>query len=582
MRVLHLESFVLLISLASCTTPASDTSASDAARATEGEAPRVAYRLSYDPSERDPVWRVELCASGLAHASGLWLELENWGEWLRLDGYYLRALRSDPPLQRREEHNRFDVEAPAEWDGELRLSYELALAELGSPARESFGLLPYRAPSYAFGFAANVLLSLRWEDRPAELERWIEIVGPTGWTIATGFGPPARGRLAARIEARIENTVISLGEPVASASDARGAAPIDVVQWGGERDVAAPLLAFARAYLDGCTRALGVPPSGALRLIVTEPGAGGTRTDGAIAVGCPDGFDGDANAYTLHFLAHELFHDWLGGRLKSSEGERLCWFWEGFTEYLSLWHLTSAGLVSRAWFAQRLGDCLQTLEENDHWGKLAFADPEVDWRDPSIEPLAYQGSALLAFALDVALRQTGKPGLDELVRGLLSGEGGRYSRDSIRAWLVAQGFEAFWQKRFASPGRLSPRADLIAVGYQEALEPAPLAYVGLRLDRDGPFGTVVAVDAAGPSAGLVFVGDRVSGLTPTHEPTSGAEAAAPDFPFGLAYYEPEAEEVRVDLERADGHHQVWVRPRRIPGPPRAMLVPGPALDAFFR
>jgi hypothetical protein len=40
--------------------------------------------------------------------------------------------------------------------------------------------------------------------------------------------------------------------------------------------------------------------------------------------------------------------------------------------------------------------------------------------------------------------------------------------------------------------------------------------------------------------------------------------------------------VRVDVERGGAHLQIWVRPRQVEGPSRSVLVPGPALDAFFR
>lgn len=544
--------------------------------------PRIDYRLSYDPSAGDPVWRVELNASGLQGAEGLALELENWGEWLRLDDYYLRRLVSEPPLRRREQRNVVEVVTPAGWDGELRVSYELPLVELGSDARESFGLLPYRAPSYAFGFAANTLFQVTWNDRPEAVERTLELLAPPDWTIASGFGAPALGRLQTRLPPHVGNMVISMGIPVAVAS-VTGVVPIEVVQWGGSAPVAERLHDFARVYLASCTRSLGVPPADPVRLIVTEPGHGGTRVDGAIAVGCPGGADGAWSPYTLHFLAHELFHDWLGGRLRSAEeGESMCWFWEGFTEYLSLWHLAQTGLVSREWFAARLFDYEEELRSNEHWGRVAFADPEVAWRDPAVEPLAYKGSALLAFALDAELWRAGKGGVAALPRALLERDGGRYTRTSIQRWLGEQDLEAFWRDHFAAPRREAPRPDLLALGYEERSEPRLLAYVGLRLDRDGPFGTVVAVDSSGPSAGLVSVGDRVSGLTPTREPIEGAESAAPDFPFGLAYYEPEAEVVRVDLERGSDHHQVWVRPRQLDGPPRSVLVPGPELDNFFR
>ncbi|MBM3985737.1 MAG: hypothetical protein FJ296_08650 [Planctomycetes bacterium] len=538
-------------------------------------------RLEFDPDAARPAWRIELQARGLQGREGLLLDLADWGEWLRLDDYYLRALECEPPLRRRADGHSFDVLAPADWDGVLRARYELAVTTLGSVARESFGLLPYRAPTYAFGFADNTLAALEWDGMPADVAREVEIVVPDHWTIASGYAAPVHGRLRARVSPGFGNTALGFGVPVSQARAVVGGVPLHVVQFGGTQPVAEPLAGFAAGYLQACTQSLGVPPARPLTLIVTEPGHGGTRTDGAIAVGCPAGFDGDADAYTLHFLAHELFHDWLGGQLQSTQGERLAWFWEGFTEYASLWHLAQQGAVSRAWFAQRVLDWEADLANNAAWGELAFADPDVDWRDGEIEPLAYQGSALLAFELDVTLRAAGKPGLMELLRALLAQDGGRYGVESIRNWLVAEGLQDFWDAGFATPRRVDPHPLLRASGFLEVQRPRRLAYVGVRLDRDGPFGEFVAVDPDGPAAGIVQVGDVVSGLTPTHEPIAGASAAVPEYPFGLAYYETVGR-VRIDVERGEEHMQLWVRPTIVDGPPQPGFEPGPALGDFFR
>lgn len=541
----------------------------------------VAYRLQYDPRATAPLWRVELEAHGLAGASELVLELADWGEWLRLDDYYWRGVETDPPLARGERRNELVLRPSEGWDGTLRVSYELPVVELASRARESFGLLPFRAASYTLGYSDNTLAGLSGEGLPEGLERTVEIVGPEGWTIASGYAPPARGRLRARLEPGFGNTAIAIGRPVDEARAAVGDVAVHVVQLGGPAGRAEPLAQLAGRYLRACTRSLGAPPPRPITLIASEPGFGGTRLDGAIVVGCPSGFDPEQDAYTLHFLAHELFHDWLGGTLESAEGERMAWFWEGFTEYLSLWHLAREGIVSRAWFATRLLDYPADLAGNEHWGALAFADPSVDWRDPAIEPLAYQGSALLAFALDVELRRRGRTGLCELLRALLARDGGRYTLESIRSWLVDEGLEDFWAASFAGARRIDPVPDLVAVGFEPVDEPRSLAYVGLRLDQDGPFGTVVAVDPDGPSAGLVRVGDRVSGLTPTREAIEGAEQHAREYPFGVAYYQL-AGQVRVDVERGGEHVELWVPPRAVDGPPRTVYRPGPGLDAFFR
>ncbi len=308
--------------------------------------------------------------------------------------------------------------------------------------------------------------------------------------------------------------MISFGRPRAVATSGQGAIPVEIAQWGGAHDVTPDLLRFAETYLAACTASTGYPPTGPVRLMVTEPGFGGTRTDGAIAIGCPAGFDADRDAGTLHFLAHELFHDWLGGRLKpATEGETLCWFWEGFTEYLSLWQLEQAHLVSQAWFGERL-ELHETLASRaEGRDEHAYADASVTWRDSAIEPLAYQGSALLALSLDVALRKNGGPGLMTMIHDLGQLPGGRYALADLRGWLEGHGLSDFWRERFEKPAPHTLHEDLLAIGVVERDAVEPLTYLGVQLDAPGPFGLVVAIDPDGPAADIVRLGDRVQGLT---------------------------------------------------------------------
>jgi hypothetical protein len=547
--------------------------------------PRVEYRLRYDPALRDAAWEIELRGRGLAEVHGLALVLEDWGEWTRVDDYYLRDLRSDPPLRRDpEDRTRFRVDAPRGWNGDLKLSYEIPAAELGSGAREHHGLLPYRAPTYSLGFSANTLMHAVWDGMPAEFAPAIEISVPPDWTIATGLAPSSRGRLSTVIPASTGNTVISFGRPRSVAASSDPALPIEVVQWGGKEEKASSVLRFADVYLSACTSATGMPPTGPMHLIVTEPGFGGTRVDGAIALGCPTDLDPQEDGGTLHFVAHELFHDWLGGRLRSAtDDESLCWFWEGFTDYLSLWELASSGLVSRAWFAERLATCERRANAVKGRDEYAYADPQVPWRDSEVEPLAYQGSALLAFSLDVALRRCGKPGLMALIRHLGASKGGRYELADLRAWIEGQGLPEFWRERFEKPSPHTLREDLVEIGFVPREDDEPIPYLGVQLDREGPFGTVVAVDPSGPAHGIVEPGDQVHGLTPTREdrPSVPPELAAP-YRFGLDLYEPKAEQVRVDVMRDGTRQELWVKPRTIAGGRTTRLVPDDArLDRFF-
>jgi hypothetical protein len=533
--------------------------------------------LSYDPAARAPVWRVELEGRGFDAARGLLFELENWGEWLRLDGYYLRALTAEPPLVRRPGTNEFELAPPPDWDGRLRVTYELALAELGSSARETYGALPYRAASYAHGVSANTLLALDFEDGPARIERSLTVSVPAGWTVFSGWsGAVAPG-------ARIPmgdggNTALSFGVPRAQLVEPG----LEVIQWSGAHDVTATLADFARRFVARAAQRTGMPASPVLRLVVLEPGMGGTRLDGAIVIGCPESSESARNPYTLHFLAHEIFHDWLGGKLRpGGEGEGLAWFWEGFTEYLSLRLLAEAGLVTPEWFAERLGEHERTVRALAGFGSIAFADPNVAWRDPAIEPLAYGGSALAAFALDVELQRRGAPDLATLLGELALENDGRFSRASLEAWITRAVGPEFWRERFVAPATSTLDADLLAAGFVEEERETSFAYVGLRLDQPGPFGTVVAVDPAGPAQGVVEPGDRVTGLTPTHGELAAPASLAPDFPFGLAYYDASAERARLDVERGGEHLELWLTPRSIEASTRR-LVPGAGFGRFLQ
>lgn len=551
-----------------------------AAPAGEELVPAVAeldYRLSYDPAASAPVWRVELEGGGFGAARGLVVELENWGEWMRLDGYYLRALTAEPPLVRRPGTNEFELVPPPDWDGHLRVSYELALAELGSPARETFGALPYRAASYTHGVSANTLLALAYEDGPARVERSLTVAVPAGWTVFSGWS----GAVAPGTRIAMEsggNTALSFGLPRAQLSEPG----LEIVQWGGESDVTAALADFARRFVALAATRTGIPAAPVLRLVVLEPGMGGTQLDGAIVIGHPESFERGQNPHTLHFLAHEIFHDWLGGKLRpGGEGEGLAWFWEGFTEYLSLRLLAEAGLVTPEWFAERLGEHEQAVSALASFGATAFADPSVAWRDPAIEPLTYGGSALVAFALDVELHRRGAPDLAALLGELAAEDDGRFTRASLEAWVTRAVGAEFWRARFVAPVTSTLRADLLAAGFVEEERPASFAYVGVRLDQPGPFGTVVAVDPDGPAHGIVLLGDRVSGLTPTHAELAPPATLAPDFPFGLAYYDPEAERVRFDVERGAEHFELWLTPRRLEGLTRR-LAPGVGFARFLQ
>ncbi|TAH39487.1 MAG: hypothetical protein EYC70_01500 [Planctomycetota bacterium] len=552
----------------------------------EAVPPSLHYRVSYAGTERDSDWHVRVEGRGLAYGGGpLFLHLEDWGEWTEVDSYHLRNLTCDPPL-RRHEGSRCDwlLDPPADWDGSLALQYDIATVELGSPVRGSHGLVPYRAPTYCFGFSTNTLITADragWDTKPRLTFR---IEAPPDWTIASGLGGVAVGVLEGQFPAEYDNGVISMGRPVAQDAERSAVALIEVVQWGGGESVVPSVLDFARVFVNECARTSGRPPRQPIRLLITEPGFGGTRTDGSIAIGCPELGQGAMGPGTLHFVAHELFHDWLGGQLRG-EGERLAWFWEGFTDYLSLWHLARAGMVSHEWFAQRLLDYDRSLADNAHRGSAAYADPAVNWRDPEIEPLAYQGSALLAFSLDVALRRAGREGLMEMMRALLARPGGRYDLEALRSWLVDNGQAEFWERRFAVAATPDLAADLEFAGFEHKSVETTLTYLGIQLEGEGPFGRILAVDPQGPAAACgVRADDVVSGCWPVHQPPTvlGPEVSTP-YRFGLGLYQTDAKACNLGVRRGEQELEFAIPPRLIPGGRRSSWAPrADRIERFFQ
>jgi predicted metalloprotease with PDZ domain len=552
------------------------------------QSPVVDYRLVVRPDAPSRRWEVEVTAAGLdpAHPEVI-LELSDWGEWTEIDAYYLPWIALDAPPDARFERlegtrNAWRVTAPPIWDGRLRVRYAVALCELGAAARERWGLGPYRAPTYVFGFSANTLVRVAQTDAGAQPERRITIEAPADWTVATGFGGVTRGTQTSAIPATHENSVISLGVPRATLSQDFAGGRIEVAQWGGERDVARELVDFARPLAEAATGVMGIGPTGPLRLFVTEPGMGGTRTDGSIAIGCPASLDGRKDPYTLHFLAHEIFHDWLGGRLRPAlPGETLAWFWEGFTEYASLWLLAHTGEVPREWFAERLVDHDQAARATALWGQVAFADTTAPRRGGEHEILTYSGSALVAFAVDVELRRRGERGLFALLADLAARDGGRYGLDSLERWFVEHAAADLWQSHFACAIRVDLAELLVEAGFVQGEIDAPLTYLGIQDDE----GVVRAIDPEGPAAaGGLQLGDRIFGRYPTRgvEPEISAEVTTA-YRFGLTGFEPGANDAYLDVLRGDRELQVPIVPRLVPGGRlRSWAVDVARGDAFFR
>ncbi|MSR47885.1 MAG: hypothetical protein EXS13_12630 [Planctomycetes bacterium] len=294
---------------------------------------RLAYRVECIADGVDDRLVVDLRVTGLDPAQrDLAFELPLWGEWLELDEYYVRRVSGTPPVVH-DLANRFfwRPQLPTAWDQTLAVHYELPIVAVRSVAHDSHGLLPWRCGDYVNGYSANTLMRLLVGDARQDAARALELVAPDGWSVASGSSAPDR-------------TV-------------------------AVRDLLLKLRAVYRANT-------GSPPPSAENVFLLEPGMGGTHTEGAISMGWPElGADGRFETGTAHFIAHESFHAWLPGVLRPADGVNgagLEWFFEGFTDYFSLWHLASVGAITAQQFADQLRPIEMIGLGSPAWGEGRF------------------------------------------------------------------------------------------------------------------------------------------------------------------------------------------------------------------
>jgi predicted metalloprotease with PDZ domain len=154
-----------------------------------------------------------------------------------------------------------------------------------------------------------------------------------------------------------------------------------------------------------------------------------------------------------------------GQAARAGGGPRL--LLRGLTQYLSLWIAARGGVLDADAFAQRLLELEAGARASSAFGEVAFGDPDVAWRDGDgpLERLAYDGGALLAFHLDVALRARGTT-LARLLGAWMGEERPGYSLERLRALCAAAGAEDAYERYVARPAVFpAAEAELAGLGF---------------------------------------------------------------------------------------------------------------------
>ena len=437
---------------------------------------RFHYELAFVPGggegfplQRRPEWRLGVRGEGLSAADGaVALVFNAWGGWQEVDSLYLDVVSCDPPIESGPfPGNAMVLSLPERWDGRFEVQLVIQPLRAGSKAQERWGMLPTWSPSYSFGQSRNVFPKVHQDHGPVAGRHTVALSAPKGCPIASGWNGLTAGRQQREIDPTEGNAFLSFGKPLAERTVKKSGKLLQVLQYGAARDVVETVSGIVQSLAASIGAATGRAVPDPMVVFLTDVGGGGMGADYGLVAGyradTPDWME--HNAYFHHLLAHEFFHWWLGQQIRGSES--FTWFHEGFTEYFSVWHLAATGVVSRAWFAERVHELGVEARDRSAWGSVAFADPTASWRDgdgPN-ETLAYKGGAMLAFALDVALRARGEPGSLQLIRDLLRRDHAEVSLDELHAWCLAHGLEDFWERHVAGTEILDFAGLLEQIGF---------------------------------------------------------------------------------------------------------------------
>ena len=121
-----------------------------------------------------------------------------------------------------------------------------------------------------------------------------------------------------------------------------------------------------------------------------------------------------------HGIAHELMHFWNGHTLRPETPSDEEWFKEGFTDYLTIIQLSRAGLDPPEITYRKLENLARRYIVAKRLMGATDSMRAAGARKHQNRFLVYGGGALVAFALDVRIREASgnKAGIDDLMRAM--------------------------------------------------------------------------------------------------------------------------------------------------------------------
>jgi predicted metalloprotease with PDZ domain len=122
-----------------------------------------------------------------------------------------------------------------------------------------------------------------------------------------------------------------------------------------------------------------------------------------------------------NLLAHELLHNWIGGKIRNNEDEQLNYWWsEGFTEYYSRLISARSGGISFEEFITEINDFLRKYQFSPVISEPNSRIKDDFWKNHNIEKLPYyRGFAFAIYLNDMIKKSNPDLSLDLILHELL-------------------------------------------------------------------------------------------------------------------------------------------------------------------
>ena len=272
--------------------------------------------------------------------------------------------------------------------GRIEVQYELDLAAL-----QAAGWPAPREAAFADSTTLTSVGRLLFVFTSATTSAVVRARTPPGWRMVT---PWARsGTAHARSVAELTENMIAFSRGPVVRTEAAGfkVAVVPLGDWANRRSEVKDVVAsFVRQYVSWL-RFRGEDRYVVVLLPVRDRGAESFRQSFALTV--PESPTSASRGAWGNMIAHELFHYWNGWRLRGADYAASQWFQEGFTEYAANLAMVRSGLENGPEFRARLGV---------HMDRAATLATSLEAPGTHKGPPLYSGGALIAFAMDVMIR----------------------------------------------------------------------------------------------------------------------------------------------------------------------------------